>query len=91
MVDIVVGGAEHETIVGMAFGGGQCHFFLQQLCGGCLRFGVGHVDERSHATCYGGGAFGGHVGFFGETRLAEMHVRVDDSGNQYETFGIDGV
>ena len=54
-----------------------------------MRIGIGHVHERSHATCHGGTALRVDVGLMCQTWLTEMHMLIDDAGNEVFACGID--
>ena len=79
-VGIVVGGSEEERVVDVALLPGQAELLVERLQGGHLRDGVGHVEERRHAPIGCRAALALDVGLGGESRFAEVHMCVDDTG-----------
>ena len=73
----------------MAFRLRQAEFLFQSLHGGRLRHGVRHVDIGRHATIGCRTAFALDVGLLGQSGFAEMHVRVDNTGQHKTARGID--
>ena len=88
-VDVVVGGAYEEGIVDMTLPGSQLSLCLKGLERGGLWLGVGHVEERCHATIGGSTALTLHVGLGGESRLTKMDMTVDDTRKHITAVGID--
>ena len=68
-----------------------CRFplFVERLHRGGLRHGVGHIEHRGHAARSGGLALGEKIGLCRQTRVAEMHVRVYDAGQDVCALGVD--
>ena len=86
--EVVVGGAEIEGIVGQRLLGGEVELLLQQHLRSGLRIGVGHIHERGHAASHGSTAFGVEVGLMGQAWLTEMHVFVNDAGDEVFACGV---
>ena len=89
LVDIVVGGAKHKTEIHYRFLLGHTNFVVEGGKGSGLRLGVGHVYHGSNAPGHGGAALGVEVGFVGEARVAEMHMGVDNAGQQVLATRVD--
>ena len=88
-VGIIVGGTEEERVVDMALLGGQPELLLQRLKRRRLRHAVGHVEIAGDAAGSGSTALGVNVGFFRQSGLTEMHVVIDDAGQNEASRGID--
>ena len=91
VVDIVVGGTEHESVVDGTLISGQRLFVFEVGEGGGLRIGVGHVDDGGDTPGKRGSALGGEVGLGGEARVAEVDMGVDDAGYDITPFGRKGL
>ena len=91
VVDVVVGGSEHESVVDGTLLGGQRLFVFEVGKGGGLRVSVGHVDDGGDTPGQGGIALGGEVGLGGEARVAEVDMGVDDAGYDIAPFGRKGL
>ena len=91
VVDIVVGGSEHKSVVDGTLLGGQRLFGFEVGEGGGLRVGVGHVDDGGDTPGKRGIALGGEVGFVGEPGVAEMDMGVDDARYDITPFGRKGL
>ena len=89
-VGIVVGCAEVEGIVDEALGGGILELAFEGFEGGCLRVGVRHVHIAGHASGSGCLALGVHIGLVCEAGVAEVHMVVDDSGDEVHPLCVDG-
>ena len=53
------------------------------------RAGVRHADDRRKAALFRGGRTGLYTLFFSKSRIAEVHMRVDQSGSYTAAGGID--
>ena len=55
------------------------------------RVGVRHLEHRGDAAEHGAARAGFEVLLVGEAGFAEMHVAVDDAGQQVQTLAVDGL
>ncbi len=79
-LQILVGGAHIEAVVGPGNLGGACVFLLQFLNRGGLGNGVGLFHVAGHPTGNGCHRLGSDVPFVGEAGLPKMDLGIDDSG-----------
>ena len=79
---VVVGGAEEEGVVGVGDVRGASHLVLPGLKRHRLGLGVGHIHEGGDASGHCGTALCLDVSLMGETRVAEVHLVVDDARQQ---------
>ena len=93
--DIVIGGPYIKGVVGVGVPSCGGVFFFEGFEGGGRRVVVGHVHEGGGAAEYCCCAFGGYAAFGGGSRLAEMHLVVDDAGKEegslivpYDLIGV---
>ena len=80
--DIVIGGPYIKGVVGVGVPRCGGVFFFEGSEGGGRRVVVGHVHEGGGAAENCCRAFGGYAAFGGGSRLAEMHLVVDDAGKE---------
>ena len=88
---IVVRRAEVARVVHHAFLRQQRLFLLQGFEGRGGRVGVGHVHDGGHSACGGGAALAEDVRLVRQAGVAEVHVVVDDAGQQEAACGVDGL
>ena len=91
LLEVVVGGSQHEAVVDGTLLGCNALFGFQLVEGGGLRLGVGHVDDGGDSSGEGCAAFGGEVGFVGESGVAEMDMGVNNPGEDIASFGREGL
>ncbi len=90
VVDVVVGGTEHESVVDCRIACREVLFAFQCLQGSGLWFGVGHVDHRGDAagTCGAALAVEGAGGVLRLAAVAEVHVCVYYPRKEQQAPGI---
>ncbi len=89
LFQVVVGGAEIEAVVGDGGVGGDLVFGFEGFEGGGLGIDVGHFHETGGATGHGGAGFAGDGPLVGQSRLPEVDLIIDHSGDEVTTCGID--
>ena len=89
LLEIVVGAAEVEGVVGPCPARGQQVLVRERRARGGVRDGVRHVHEAGDAAGHRRRGLGGDVALVGEARLAEMHLVVDHAGQQVPAAGVD--
>ncbi len=87
---IVAGAAHIEGEIAEHAVGGAGHLVGQGFGRSRQRLGVGHLEYAGHATHDGGAATGFEVFLVFGTGLAEMHLAVDDTGENVEASAIEG-
>ncbi|KAF5036587.1 hypothetical protein DSECCO2_573560 [anaerobic digester metagenome] len=88
--DVVVRHAHVETVIGERILRSDFIFGFEQILCERGRFGIWHFHVRRHTTGNSRTAFGVNGCLFFHARLAEMHLVVDDTGQEIFPFGIDG-
>ena len=88
-VNIVVCGPKEEAIVHMAALPSPFEFVVKRLERGCLRNGVRHIEKAGHTSECSSTALAFYISLFGQSRLTEMHMRVDDSRQNETPRSID--
>ena len=78
-------GRDVENVVDQTLFGGEGQLCVEACLRGGGGPGVGHLEEGRDATLRAGAAGGGQVFLVREARLAEMHVGIDDAGQQMQT------
>jgi len=81
-VVIVVRHAHEEGVVGQRGVGRNPIFVFQKLLREGVGHRVGHLHERRRAARHGSAGLGGDGGFVRKARLPEMHLVVDQAGQQ---------
>ena len=76
---VVVGSSGEEGIVDMHALGSKAHLLLPSLEGCGLGNGIRHFEDRRHTARKSSETLGLHVGLVGHSRLAEMHVSINNS------------
>ena len=88
---VVIGGAEVARVVHYALLCQQRLFLLQCFEGHGGRVGVGHVHDGGHSARGCGAALAEDVGLVRQSGVAEVHMVVDDAGQQAAAGGVDGL
>ena len=86
---VVVRSTEEERVVDVALLARQQELLVESLQRGGLRHGVRHLAVGGDTAESGRAAFAFYVGLLGESWFAEMHMGVDDTGNNKSARGID--
>ena len=89
--DIVVRAADPEGEIAMHAAPGPRELVGERVCARGQRIGVGHFEHRGHAAKHGRARAGLQVLFMNETRLAKMHLGVDDAGKNMQAAAIDAL
>ena len=89
LFNVVVGGTQIEGVVGERFLGRKVELVLQKRLGGGLRNRVGHLHDGGHAAGDGSAAFAGNVCLRRHTRLAEVHMLVNNARKKIFSTAID--
>lgn len=88
-VQVVVGRAKVEPVVGHRPGGGSGVLILERAGRHRLRVAVRHLQVARDTAGDGGARFGCDRGLMLEPRLAEMHLVVDHAGQQVGAGRVD--
>ena len=78
-----------ETVIRMASACCEFQFFRQSLCRHCCRRRVRHIYEGCHSSGESRSGFRLQVRLLCQSRLPEMHVRVNPSGKNIFTCDAD--
>jgi hypothetical protein len=86
--DVLVRAADIEGEVAVHAAGGAGDLVLEGLAGGGQRVGVGHLEDAGDAAHDRGERAGREVFLVLEAGLAEMHLGVDDAGEDVEAGAV---
>ena len=67
----------------------RLHLRGERLLGDGERIGVGHLEHRRHATHHGAARPAFQVFLVRKTGFAEMHLGIDDAGQDVQALAID--
>ena len=81
-LDVGVGRSEEEGVVGDRGGRADGVFLFEFRVRGRGRVRVRHLHERRHAAGDGRAGFAGDAGLMRQARLTEMHLVVDQAGEE---------
>ena len=91
MFGVLMGAADPEGEIAVHAVQAARHLVGQGFRGRGERIGVRHFEHRRHPAQHGGARTGLQILLVGQAGLAEMHLRVDDAGQDMQPRAVDAL